>query len=135
MSSVYGSKFNYVIERVSGKSGCSSVLPVSYGVEKETGSVTTDYVPPAMRALEDDVKVLNEIGLDPGIDHLYAVKTRGGSREARKGTYLQPRFAQGRLKVASDQEFFCGGLPEPECANNPWDTSSRSHLVLSSLHC
>lgn len=42
--------------------------------------VTTSYVSDAMKALEEDVKeagivVMNEIGFDPGLDHLYAVKT------------------------------------------------------------
>jgi hypothetical protein len=42
--------------------------------------VTTSYVSPAVWALEEWVKaagivVMNEIGLDPGIDYLYAVKT------------------------------------------------------------
>lgn len=42
--------------------------------------VTTSYVSPAMRELDAAAKeagivVLNEVGLDPGIDHLYAVKT------------------------------------------------------------
>jgi spermidine synthase len=41
--------------------------------------VTTSYVSPAMKALEDKCKeagivVMNEIGLDPGIDHVGAVK-------------------------------------------------------------
>jgi len=41
--------------------------------------VTTSYVSPAMMELDEQAKkagitVLNEIGLDPGIDHLYAVK-------------------------------------------------------------
>jgi len=40
--------------------------------------VTTSYVSDAMKALEQEavdagITVLNEIGLDPGIDHLYAV--------------------------------------------------------------
>lgn len=44
--------------------------------------VTTSYVSPAMLALDREVKaagitVMNEIGLDPGIDHLYAVSTTG----------------------------------------------------------
>ncbi|KAI9743809.1 MAG: Saccharopine dehydrogenase [NADP(+), L-glutamate-forming] [Claussenomyces sp. TS43310] len=42
--------------------------------------VTTSYVSPAMMELDQQCKdagitVMNEIGLDPGIDHLYAVKT------------------------------------------------------------
>jgi hypothetical protein len=41
--------------------------------------VTTSYVSPAMRSLDEDCKkagitVINEVGLDPGIDHLWAVK-------------------------------------------------------------
>ena len=41
--------------------------------------VTTSYVSPAMKALEEKCKeagiiVMNEIGLDPGIDHVGAVK-------------------------------------------------------------
>lgn len=47
-----------------------------------THVVTTSYVNPEMKALDTEVKakgiiVLNEVGLDPGIDHLYAVKTIG----------------------------------------------------------
>jgi len=42
--------------------------------------VTTSYVSPQMKELDTDAKkagivVMNEIGLDPGIDHLYAIKT------------------------------------------------------------
>jgi len=44
--------------------------------------VTTSYVSPAMRELDAEAKaagivVMNEIGVDPGIDHLYAIKTIG----------------------------------------------------------
>lgn len=49
--------------------------------------VTTSYVSDAMKALEPEVKkagivVMNEIGLDPGIDHLYAVKTIDDTHKA-----------------------------------------------------
>ena len=49
--------------------------------------------------------VLNEVGVDPGIDHLYAIKT------------INEVHARGG-KV---REFYsyCGGLPSPECADNP----------------
>lgn len=45
-----------------------------------THVVTTSYVNPQMRALHEEARqrgivVMNEIGLDPGLDHLYAVKT------------------------------------------------------------
>lgn len=46
----------------------------------KTNVVTTSYVSPAMRELEPAIKgagitVLNEVGVDPGVDHLYAIKT------------------------------------------------------------
>lgn len=49
-------------------------------IKAKTHVVTTSYVSPAMRELDVEAKaagivVFNEIGLDPGIDHLYAVKT------------------------------------------------------------
>ena len=48
-------------------------------IKGKTNVVTTSYISPAIRALEDEIKaagivVMNEIGLDPGVDHLYAVK-------------------------------------------------------------
>jgi spermidine synthase len=53
---------------------------IEAAIKGKTHVVTTSYVSPAIRALEERVKaagivVMNEIGLDPGIDHLYAVKT------------------------------------------------------------
>lgn len=73
--------------------------------------VTTSYVSPKMRALDEaarraGVVLLNEIGLDPGIDHMSAmrviheVQQRGG-------------------RVVSFRSY-CGGLPAPEANNNPW---------------
>ena len=72
--------------------------------------VTTSYVSQAMQALHDDavragVILLNEAGLDPGIDHMSAMRIidnvhkRGGKIE----------------------EFYslCGALPAPEYATNP----------------
>lgn len=49
-------------------------------IKGKTHVVTTSYVSPAMRELDAEAKaagivVFNEIGLDPGIDHLYAIKT------------------------------------------------------------
>lgn len=56
-------------------------LIVSTAIKYKKPVVKTSYISPALRALEDQAKaagitVLNEIGLDPGIDHLYAVKTK-----------------------------------------------------------
>ena len=41
--------------------------------------VTASYVSPAMKALDEDAKrkgvvLLNELGLDPGIDHMEAMR-------------------------------------------------------------
>ncbi|KAH9174616.1 saccharopine dehydrogenase [Lactarius sanguifluus] len=64
-----------------------SLIPYIYhtsvieaAIKGNTHVVTTSYVSPAIRALEKRVKaagivVMNEIGVDPGIDHLYAIKT------------------------------------------------------------
>ncbi|MEO0093271.1 MAG: saccharopine dehydrogenase C-terminal domain-containing protein [candidate division WOR-3 bacterium] len=73
--------------------------------------ITTSYVGDAMRSLDQEAKaagiiILNEIGLDPGIDHMSAmkiihrVKNRGG-------------------RVISFYSY-CGGLPAPEANNNPF---------------
>ena len=53
---------------------------IQAAIKGKTNVVTTSYVSPAIRALEPEIKaagivVMNEIGLDPGIDHLYAIKT------------------------------------------------------------
>jgi saccharopine dehydrogenase (NADP+, L-glutamate forming) len=63
-----------------------------------------------MRALDQECKdagitVFNEIGLDPGIDHLYAVKTIS---EVHK--------AGGKITGFLS---YCGGLPAPENSDNP----------------
>ncbi|KAF2142985.1 uncharacterized protein K452DRAFT_248668 [Aplosporella prunicola CBS 121167] len=86
--------------------------------------VTTSYVSPAMMELDAEAKeagitVMNEIGLDPGIDHLYAVKTID---EVHK--------AGGRIKSFLS---YCGGLPAPENSDNPlgykFSWSSRGVLL------
>ncbi|GAB4341562.1 MAG: saccharopine dehydrogenase C-terminal domain-containing protein [Flammeovirgaceae bacterium] len=73
--------------------------------------VTASYVSAEMKMLDKEAKekgllFLNEIGLDPGIDHLSAMKTID------------------QLKNAGHQlhafESFTGGLVAPESDNNPW---------------
>lgn len=73
--------------------------------------VTTSYVSPAMKALDEEAKskgllFLNEIGLDPGIDHMSAMKII--NEVQNKGG-----------KVVSF-ESICGGLPAPEANDNPF---------------
>ncbi|KAJ3207371.1 hypothetical protein HDU67_007513, partial [Dinochytrium kinnereticum] len=86
--------------------------------------VTTSYISPAMMEFDESAKqagvtVMNEIGVDPGIDHLYAVKT------------INEVHAIGG-KIISFKSF-CGGLPAPECSNNPlgykFSWSSRGVLL------
>jgi saccharopine dehydrogenase-like NADP-dependent oxidoreductase len=73
--------------------------------------VTTSYVKPEMKALDGPARdagiiILNELGLDPGIDHMSAMRIidnvhgRGGQIE---GFYS-----------------ICGALPAPEAADNPF---------------
>lgn len=86
--------------------------------------VTTSYVSPAMMELdaaakEAGITVMNEIGLDPGIDHLYAIKTID---EVHK--------SGGRINGFLS---YCGGLPAPEDSDNPlgykFSWSSRGVLL------
>lgn len=97
---------------------------VKSAIRNKKNVVTTSYVSPAMRELDSDAKeagitVMNEIGLDPGIDHLYAVKT------------IDEVHRQGG-KITSFLSY-CGGLPAPEASDNPlgykFSWSSRGMLL------
>lgn len=97
---------------------------IKSAIRKKKDVVTTSYVSPAMMELDAQAKeagitVLNEIGLDPGIDHLYAVKT---IEEVHK--------AGGKI---TSFKSFCGGLPAPEASDNPlgykFSWSSRGVLL------
>lgn len=94
-----------------------SLIPYIYhvnviksAIRKKKNVVTTSYVSPAMMELDQQCKdagitVMNEIGLDPGIDHLYAVKTID-----------EVHSAGGKILTFHS---FCGGLCSPECSDNP----------------
>ena len=74
--------------------------------------VTASYISKEIRALDSSVKekglvFMNEIGLDPGIDHMSAMKIIDGIRE-RGGKMLL-------------FESFTGGLVAPESDNNLWN--------------
>ncbi|HAJ99212.1 MAG TPA: saccharopine dehydrogenase, partial [Bacteroidales bacterium] len=73
--------------------------------------LTTSYVKPEMHALHTDAEnagilILNELGLDPGIDHMGAMRI----------------IDHIHGKGGSVDEFYsiCGALPAPEAANNPF---------------
>ncbi|ETN81777.1 saccharopine dehydrogenase [Necator americanus] len=79
-------------------------------IKNKTNMVTSSYVSPELQALDKaaedaGVTIMNESGLDPGIDHMLAmecfdeIKEHGG-------------------KITSFVSF-CGGLPAPESSDNP----------------
>lgn len=81
-------------------------------IEYKKNMVTASYISPEMKALEDSAKeagviIVNEIGVDPGIDHMSAKKVID-----------QIVDEGGELK---DFETFTGGLVAPENDNNPWN--------------
>ena len=74
--------------------------------------VTASYISPAMQELDEKVKennliFMNEIGLDPGIDHMSAMKIIDDIKEQG-----------GRIILF---ESFCGGLVAPKSDNNLWN--------------
>ena len=73
--------------------------------------VTTSYVSPAMHELDKParkagVALVNEIGLDPGIDHMSAMQV-----------IHQIQNSGGTVTHFSS---CCGGFPAPDANNNPW---------------
>lgn len=74
--------------------------------------VTASYISKEMKALNDEVVennlvFMNECGLDPGIDHMSAMKV------------LDEIRAKGGTPILF--ESFCGGLVAPESDNNLWN--------------
>ncbi|NVJ89330.1 MAG: saccharopine dehydrogenase NADP-binding domain-containing protein [Flavobacteriaceae bacterium] len=96
-----------------------SMLPASLHIEiakdcinLKKHLVTASYISKEMRALEDKVKeaglvFMNEIGLDPGIDHMSAM-------------LIIDRIRDNGAKMLLF-ESFCGGLVAPESDNNLWN--------------
>lgn len=81
-------------------------------IELKTNLITPSYISPEMRSLDQKAKdagilIMNEIGVDPGLDHMSAMKiihsiqNKGGELTSFKS--------------------FCGGLVAPESDNNPWN--------------
>lgn len=96
-----------------------SMLPAHFHVEVvkdcidlKLDVITPSYVSPEMKQLDQAAKdagiiIMNEIGVDPGIDHMSAQKILDEIEE--KG---------GELHYF---ESFTGGLVAPESDNNPWN--------------
>lgn len=96
-----------------------SMLPARFHInlakdclDLEKNMVTASYVSDEMRALDQEVKgkgliFMNEIGLDPGIDHMSAMKVIDEIRDAG-----------GKVLLF---ESFTGGLVAPESDTNLWN--------------
>ena len=82
-----------------------------YCIEYRKHMVTTSYVSAEMKSLNGKAKdagimILNEIGLDPGIDHMEAMRIIHEAED--KG---------GEITSFTS---YCGGLPAPEANTNPF---------------
>ena len=74
--------------------------------------VTASYISDEMKALDEEAKkkglvFMNEIGLDPGIDHMSAMQVIDKIKDAG-----------GKMLLF---ESFCGGIVAPESDNNLWN--------------
>lgn len=81
-------------------------------IEFKIHMVTASYISKEMRALNQDavdngVILMNEVGVDPGIDHLSAMKVIDDIKHIG-----------GKMLLF---ESFTGGLVAPESDNNPWN--------------
>lgn len=96
-----------------------SMLPARFHVdvakdciEFKKNLITPSYVSPEMKVLNEEAKaagiiIMNEIGVDPGIDHMSAMRVIDAIRDAG-----------GEMKIF---ESFTGGLVAPESDDNPWN--------------
>lgn len=81
-------------------------------IEFRKNMVTASYISAEMEQLDEAAKeagvvMINEIGVDPGIDHLSAMKVLD-----------KIRSEGGKMHIF---ESFTGGLVAPESDNNPWN--------------
>ncbi len=88
------------------------IMVAKHCIKHKKNMVTTSYVQPEMKALDQEAKdagiiILNELGLDPGIDHMSAMRI----------------IDHVHNKGGKIEEFYsiCGALPAPEIADdNPF---------------
>lgn len=85
-------------------------LVARFCIEFKKQMVTTSYVSDEMKALDAEAKnagiiILNEIGLDPGIDHMEAMRII--------------HEVEGKGGEITSFTSYCGGLPAPEANTNP----------------
>lgn len=96
-----------------------SMLPARFHIEVardcvdlKKNLITPSYVTPEMKSLHKDaisagICIMNEIGVDPGIDHMSACRILDHLRSIN-------------ADIISFKSF-CGGLIAPESDNNPWN--------------
>uniref|UniRef100_A0A1A8QTP6 Alpha-aminoadipic semialdehyde synthase, mitochondrial n=2 Tax=Nothobranchius pienaari TaxID=704102 RepID=A0A1A8QTP6_9TELE len=94
-----------------------SMLPYSFHplvakhcINRKVNMVTASYLSPGMKELQSSVEeagitIVNEMGLDPGIDHMLAMEC----------------IDQSKAEGCSVESYisFCGGIPAPDCSDNP----------------
>ncbi|XP_037109733.1 alpha-aminoadipic semialdehyde synthase, mitochondrial [Syngnathus acus] len=85
-------------------------LVAKHCIDKKVHMVNASYLSPAMndlhaRAEEAGVTLVTEMGLDPGIDHMLAMEC----------------IDQAKADGCTVESYvsYCGGLPAPECSDNP----------------
>lgn len=81
-----------------------------YCIDYKKNMVTTSYVSELMKNLDSEAKkagiiIMNEMGLDPGVDHMETVR-------------IIDEVKQNGGKILSFTSY-CGGLPAPEANDNP----------------
>jgi saccharopine dehydrogenase-like NADP-dependent oxidoreductase len=81
-------------------------------VNHSINMVTASYISPEIKKMNDDaisknIIILNEIGVDPGIDHMSAMQTI--------------HKIQDNGGTITEFESYTGGLIAPENDNNPWN--------------
>ena len=94
-------------------------------LKQKTNMVTASYVTPGMMKLDEDVKrngllFLNEMGLDPGIDHMDVM-------------HMKEKVDSEGGEIISLKSF-CGALISPESDDNPWHykfTWSPMNVILA----
>lgn len=87
------------------------IMVARHCIAYKKNMVTTSYVKPEMKALDSQAReagiiILNELGLDPGIDHMSAMRIIDSVHE--KGGKIDEFYS------------ICGALPAPEAATNPF---------------
>lgn len=96
-----------------------SMLPAAFHIDvardcirHKTNLITPSYISDAMKELHDEaveagILMMNEMGVDPGIDHMSAKKILD-----------EVEALGGKMHIF---ESFTGGLVAPESDNNPWN--------------